>query len=322
MKEKIERTEIDTKIWILEASRFAGILESGGIKYAILGAGALAVQNVMIRPTIDIDFVVEDYDGAVSVMRGQPNLKSSNLVKERDGIQVADFYFQSGITIQIWNNNMYSLPMTEDSWRRIVFKSVAGYRSIWSISMEDLIVSKVGRYTQQRTASEYEANKNARDIVATMQSLTKPDFKYVIQRLAEGARRETLGKFSPIHNLNGYFAKEVEIYRVLAESFDSAKIGKFVSSVLAQSKSLNMEYTMLHSIRKGKSLKKFKSDFMLDERNYSMLLSRWDSFLGIDGDKVKVTSKQIQDYTQSLKPEPDSDYAKKLIFSGKSPSKT
>ena len=319
MKEKIERTEIESKIWVPEALRFGNILGSNGIKYAIFGACALAIQNVMMRPTIDIDFVVKDYDRTVSVMLEQPNLKSSNLEKERDGIQVADFYFKSGITIQIWDNNMYSLPMTEDSWRRIVFKPVTGY-SIYSISMEDLIVSKVGRSTQQMTASKYEANKDVLDIITTMQYLTRPDFKYVIQRLAEGARRETLGKSSQTHNLNWYFAKEVEIYRRSAESLDPAKIGKFVSSVLVQSKSSNMEYTMLHSIRKGKSLKKFKSDFMLDEKNYSVLLARWDSFLEIDGEKVKVTAKQIQDYTKSLKPEQVSDYAKKLIFSGKHPA--
>jgi len=316
MKKKIKRTEIDTKIWVPEASRFGNLLESNGIKYAIFGAGALAVQNVTIRPTIDIDFVVDDYNKAISLLKEQPELSSKNLEKERDGIPVADFYFKSGITVQIWDNNMYSLPMTDDSWARIVSKPVGGYDSIWSISMEDLIVSKVGRYTQQ-IRDEYEANKNVRDIVATMQALAKPDFKYVIQRLAEGARRETLGKFSKIHNLNGYFVKEVEIYRKMAESFDSEKIGKFTASVLVQSKSASMEYWMLHRLRKGKSLKQFKLDFMLDEKNYSILLDRWKSILKINGDKVTISSKQIQEYVKSLKPETLSEYAKKLIFSGK-----
>lgn len=316
MKKKIERTEIDTKIWVPEASRFGNLLEYNGIKYAIFGAGALAVQNVMIRPTIDIDFVVDDYDKAISLLKEQTELDSKILEKERDGIPVADFYFKSGITVQIWDNNMYSLPMTDDSWARIVSKPVGGYDSIWSISMEDLIVSKVGRYTQQ-IRDEYEANKNVRDIVATMQALVKPDFKYVIQRLSEGARRENLGKFSKIHNLNGYFVKEVEIYRKIAESFDSEKIAKFTASVLVQSKSASMEYGMLHSLRKGKSLKQFKLDFMLDEKNYSILLDRWKSILEINGDKVTISSKQIQEYVKSLKPETRSEYAKKLIFSGK-----
>lgn len=320
MKEKIERTEIDTKIWIPEASHFGNILESNGIKYAIFGAGALAVQNVMIRPTIDIDFVVNDYEKAITVMSEQPNLSSSNLEKERDGIQVADFYFKSGITIQIWDNNMYSLPMTEESWARIAFKPVGGYSSIWSISMEDLIVSKMGRYTQQIRWSEYEANKNARDIVATMQALTKPDFKYVIQRLTEGARRETLEKYSKIHNLNWYFIREVGIYQKIANPLDGEKIRKFVASVLVQSKSANIEYWMLHSLRKGKSISKFKADFMLDEKNYSVLQQRWDSILKINGDKVTVNAGEIQHYVESLKPEILSDYAKKLVFSGKEKS--
>ena len=316
MKKKIERTEIDTKIWMPEASYFGNLLESNGIKYAIFGAGALAVQNVMIRPTIDIDFVVDDYDKAISLLKEQPELSSKNLENERDGITVADFNFKSGITVQIWDNNMYSLPMTDDSWARIMSKPVGGYGSIWSISMEDLIVSKVGRHTQQ-IKDEYEANKNARDIVATIQALTKPDFKYVIHRLSEGARRETLGKFSNIHDLNWYFVKEIEIYQKIAESLDSEKIGKFIASILVQSKSASIEYGMLHNIRKGKSLKQFKSDFMLDEKNYSILLSRWKSILTINDDNVTVSSKQIQEYVKSLKPETRSEYAKNLIFSGK-----
>lgn len=320
MKKKIERTEIDTKVWMPEASYFGNLLESNGIKYAIFGAGALAVQNVMIRPTIDIDFVVNDYEKAITVISEQPNLSSSNLEKERDGIQVADFYFKSGITIQIWDNNMYSLPMTTESWARIAFKPVGGYRSIWSISMEDLIVSKMGRYTQQIRWSEYEANKNARDIVATMQALTKPDFKYVIQRLTEGARRETLEKYSKIHNLNWYFVREVGIYQKISNPLDGEKIRKFVASVLVQSKSANMEYWMLHNLRKGKSISKFKADFMLDEKNYLILQQRWDSILKINGDKVTVNAKEIQQYVESLKPETLSDYAKKLIFSGKEKS--
>lgn len=246
MNKKRQHIEINEEIWMPEASRFGNILGNNGIKYAIFGAGALAVQGVMIRPTIDIDFVVDEYKKTIAVMHEQPELDYTYLKEERDGIPVADFYFKNGTNIQIWNNNMYSLPMTDESWKRIVFKSIGGFNSIWSISMEDLIVSKVGRPTQQ-VKDKHEANKNATDIVATMQALTKPDFKYVIKRLSEGARRETLAKFSAIHDLNEYFIKEVEIYRKIAESYDNEKIGKFIASVLVQSKSASIEYGMLHS---------------------------------------------------------------------------
>lgn len=320
MKKKKERVEINTEIWMPKASHFGNLLESNGIKYAIFGAGALAVQNVMIRPTIDIDFVVDDYKKAVLLLGKQPELDSNNLQKERDGIQVADFYFKSGVTVQIWDDNMYSLPMTEESWTRIESKPVGGYNSIWSISMEDLIVSKVGRYTQQIMGNEYEANKNARDIVATIQALAKPDFKYVIQRLGEGARRETLGKFSKIHNLNWYFVREVEIYRKIAESLNGKKVGQFVVPILVKSKIPSLEYWMLHSLRKEQSMDKFKSDFMLDKKNCSVLLQRWKSLLEINGDKVVVSAGKIQEYVKSLKPETLSEYAKKLTFSAKQKS--
>ena len=131
---KTRQTEIESKIWIPSASYYGNILSSKDIRYAIFGAGALAVQNIMVRPTTDIDFVVKDYDNAISIMKEQSNIKSINLQKERDGIQVADFYFETGITIQIWDNNMYSLPMTEESWSRVLLKSIGGYDSIYSIS--------------------------------------------------------------------------------------------------------------------------------------------------------------------------------------------
>lgn len=316
MRYKRKQEEINEEVWMPEASRFGNILGDSGMKYAIFGAGALAVQDVMIRPTIDIDFVVDDYDKAISVMEKQPELEDRDTEKERDGIQVADFYFKYGTNIQIWDNNMYSLPMTDESWARIVFKPIGGYSSIWSISMEDLIISKIGRHTQQR-GDEYEANKNANDIVVTMQTLTKPDFKYIIQRLDEGARSERIEESSEIHNLKWYFVKEIEIYRKIAESLDSEKIGQFIASVLVQSKSAIIEHDMLHSIRKGKSLRQFKSDFMLDEKNYSILINRWKSILTINDDKVTTSDEKIQEYVKSLKPETISEYAKKLISSRK-----
>jgi len=164
---------------------------------------------------------------------------------------------------------------------------------------------------------EYEANKNANDIVVTMQTLAKPDFKYIIQRLGEGARSEKVDESSEIHNLKWYFVKEVEIYRKIAESYDSEKIGKFIASVLVQSKSAIIEHDMLHSLRKGKSLKQFKSDFMLDEKNYSILLDRWKSILEINGDKVTVSDKKIQEYVKTLKPEMISEYTEKLLSARK-----
>ena len=313
----MSRVEISSATWLPAANHFGNLLESDVITYAIFGAGALAVQNVIVRPTIDIDFVVKDYDKAVNLLKTQPNLSSTNLQQEKDGIQVADFYFESGVTIQIWDDNLYSLPMTDDSWSRNVLKQIPGYDSIWSISMEDLIVSKVGRYTQQKPDSEYEATKNVNDIVATIQTLDKPDFKYVIQRLMEGARRETSSKFSKTHRLDWYFVKEVEIYRKMAEKLDQKKIGKFIGTVLTKSKSTPIEYWLLHSLRKVSSVRKFQSSFMLDKDSLLVLLDRWKPILNVDGDKVSLSSKNIQNYVNSLPTETLSEYAKRLIFSGK-----
>ena len=81
-------TEIDVDIWMPAASHYGNILNSSKTRYAIFGTGALAVQNIMNRSTVDIDFVVDDYNDAVSIMKEQPNIKSVNLQKERDGIQM------------------------------------------------------------------------------------------------------------------------------------------------------------------------------------------------------------------------------------------
>src|SRR3989442_8211343 len=134
------RVEVQPQIWLPEAYRFGNLLGSRGINYAIFGAGALAVHNVMVRPTVDIDLVVDNYQEAINLVNEQPNITSRNLQKEKDGIQVADFYFKSGVTVQIWDNNLYSLPMTDDSWLRVMLKPIPGYGSIQTISIDDLIV--------------------------------------------------------------------------------------------------------------------------------------------------------------------------------------
>ena len=312
------RVEIQPAIWLPEASRFGNLLESNGIRYAIFGAGALAVHKVMIRPTIDIDFVVDDYRNATALLRDQPGMAGKNLKKEKDGIQVADFYFQSGVTVQIWDNNLYSLPMNADSWMRLGGRAVPGYGLIQAISMEDLIASKVGRYTQQRAEGQYEAEKNVRDIVSAMAALPKPDYKYVIKMLKEGARRETSSNSSTIHSLDWYFVREIQVYRSVAESSGFLdRVSAFTTRVLVEARTPPIEYRLLHSLGKKNSLKRFQSDFMLDDKSLALLLKRWEPILQIDADRVVTSSKSIQKYIETLGPERLSEYAKRMVYSGK-----
>jgi len=312
-----EKVEIKPQIWLPAAQQFGNLLESNNIRYAIFGAGALAVHGVMVRPTVDVDYVVEDYQKAVDLLKKQPGKKSQNLEKERDGIQVADFYFNSGVTIQIWDNNLYSLPMTDESWSRVVLRPVPGYGNIKTITMEDLMTSKVGRYTQQIADNKYESIKNVMDILATMQTIAQPDFKYVIQRLKEGARREHVRHSSKIYPLDWYFVREVEIYRKAAEKMNRDKIGAFIAKILVTSKSVSIEYELLHNLRRSGNLNEFQSNFMLDDKSLSVLLQRWKSILKIEGNKVNISSKDIQEYVKTLGPEEVSEYAKRIIFSGK-----
>ncbi|GEM_PF-2772882 len=314
-KKTISRTEVKPAIWLPSAYRFGRLLESDKIQYSMFGAGSLAVHNVMVRPTVDIDFVVSNYKKAVDLLKKQSGISSTNLQKEKDGIEVADFYFASGVTVQIWDNNLYSLPMTDDAWSRVTHAQIPGYGPINTICMEDLIVSKVGRYTQQVAGNKYEAEKNVKDIVASIQVLARPDFKYVVQRLKEGARRERL-RHAKIHPLDWFFVREVGAYQEMARGLDGAKIGTFVGTVLANLRTMSAEYFLLHSLRKFKSISKFQSDFMLSDASLSALLKRW-AFLKVNGYKVSLTSRDIQHYLESLEPETLSEYAKKLVYSGK-----
>lgn len=320
-RKSYEKIEIQSSVWLPEASRFGNLLQTNGIRYSIFGAGALAANDIMVRPTIDVDFVVEDYAKAVALLNAQRGIDRKNLKEDKDGIQVADFHFTSGVTIQIWKNNLYSLPMTDESWSRVMIRNVPGYGFVYSISVEDLIISKVGRYTQQRVESQYEADKNVKDIVASMSVLKRPDINYAISRLKEGARRESSSASSKIHPLTWYFAREVQVYGKAAEDLDKEKIArvrKFVASILTASKSRTIEYWLLTSLRKdGGDVKKFQKSFYLDDSSLESLLKRWGQFFHIEGEKATLTAKDIESYMERLPPEESSDYAKHLAYSGK-----
>jgi hypothetical protein len=183
--------------------------------------------------------------------------------------------------------------------------------------MEDLVISKVGRHTQQSN-NQYDAEKNVKDIASTIAALVRPDTKYAIERLKEGARRETSSNSSPIHPLHWYFVREVQVYRKVAENLGlRERIQPFVSEILSHVKSRSVDHWLLHSLRKSGSIKAFQADFMLDNRSLPSLLKRWGSALQVNGDKASTSSRAIQEYVETLAPETLSEYAKRIVYSGK-----
>lgn len=315
------RIEVQSSVWLPEAYHFGNLLQDNGIRYAIFGAGALAANNIMVRPTIDLDIVVDDYDAAVDLLQDQPGIESKNLQEDNDGFQVADFHFTSGVTIQIWKNNLYSLPMTEESWSRIAIRNVPAHGFIRSLSVEDLIISKVGRYTQQKSVNQYEADKNVNDIVTAISVLRKPDIKYAVKRLKEGARRERTSPVSKIHPLLWYFAREVQVYGKVSEELDEDRTGQvreFIASVLVASKSKASEYWLLTSLRKGGGdIKKLQQSFYLDDKSLGVLLARWKKDFRIEENKAFLTAADILAYLKKLPHEDPSGYLKHLAYSGK-----
>ena len=305
--------EIEPNIWLQRAIQAGKIIESSQIKYAIFGAGALAAHSIILRPTIDIDFVVDSYQTTVEIMNRQNDLDHSNLQKEKDKIQVADFYFNDGTSVQIWDNNLYSLEMNTESWSRVFSKNITGYGIIRSISIEDLIVSKIGRYIQQKDENEHQALKNVKDIISAIKSLKDPDYQYIVKRLREGARRETSSANSKIHSLDWYFIREFPIYINELDYFERDRnISRFLSNIILKSKSPAIEYYLLNELRKLKSISKFQTKFILDGKSFQILQKRWKNFLEVEDDKPILDSKKITTYIKSLGSNDLSDYAKKL----------
>jgi hypothetical protein len=316
---KQRKNENPPSTWLPEACHFGRILESNQIKYAVFGAGALAAHKIIVRPTIDIDFVVEDFLNAVNLIGKQPDLDAKNEEQDKDGISVADFHFKSGVSVQIWNQNLYSLPMNPFSWSKTSIKNILGYGNLRSISVEDVVVSKIGRFSQQKDENEVEADKNIRDILSTITYIQRPDYKYIIQRLKDGARRESPAASSKLRSLDWFFVREVEIYQEKIGVFDFEKISRFVSNTMSLIKSRHVEYHLLNSLRKVGSLHKFQEKFMLNDSSLSRLLERW-KFISVTGDKVTLTAKNIQTYLAGLTPNVHSEYYKRLLYSGKKAS--
>lgn len=320
MKNRITKStkiENPVSIWLPEATRFGNILRSNQITYAIFGAGALAAHNILTRPTIDIDFVVKEYPKAVSLISGQPDLKSKAVEDDKDGISVADFHFKSGVSVEIWDQNLYSLPMNDFSWSRTVLRDIPGSGTLVSVSPEDIIVSKIGRFHQQKNKNETtEADKTIKDILATIIFLQKPDYKYIIERMKEGARRES-SKSSHIRNLNWFFVREVEDYRQKLNGFKYEKVSNFVSHLLSSIRSQEVEYYLLHRLRKEKSIGKFQTRFMLNDKSLSILLKRWN-FIDVSDDNITLTSRTIDAYIKRLTNTKHSEYYEKILCTKKS----
>lgn len=314
MKIKPKKQENKPSVWIPTAIKITNMLEENKIQYAIFGAAALAAHDIIIRPTIDIDIVVDenDYENSCQIMKEKPGLIKSNTEKDKDRIQVADFYYNDGTCVQIWKNNLYSLNMDNDSWSRILSRYISGYDDpIKTICIEDLIVSKIGRYYQQQKSNGYEANKNINDILFSIKSLKSPDYPYIIKRLKEGARRETTRGNSRVHSLDWYFIREMEIYKKRSPR-SRKEIENFVSKVIVDADSDLIEYYLLKEFKRIHSWKDFQEFFMLNIKAIERLKTRWKTILSDkNGDEINPT--QFSYYIKKLRSGPKSAYAKKLI---------
>ncbi|ABK77513.1 hypothetical protein CENSYa_0881 [Cenarchaeum symbiosum A] len=297
-------------VWIPAALHYGRLMESGGLRYAVFGSAAMAAHGALVRPTIDIDFVAEDYGGSVGLMKEQPGLCSSNLERDADNIQVADFHFTGGINVQIWDNNLYSLYMTDESWGRTVAGMLSDGEAISSVSIEDLIVSKAGRYVPYRFYDPKEVQKSVADVVAAMETAENPDLEYVVRRMMEGARRALpQGKIYPI---DWFFVREAESCIQLARAQGYTRAKKFVFDVLSGLCTASSEYFLLYSLREEGSVSRFQKKFDMDDGFLQNVLGRWKDVVAIDGDVASASHASIRRYTQGLPGSKSSEYARGL----------
>lgn len=242
-----------------------------------------------------------------------------DITEDNDGIPVADFHFKDGIDVQIWKDNLYSLPMNKDSWARVVSKNIDN-NYLRVISIEDLIISKVGRYIQYKNANNTrEAEKNIIDIIAAISYNKKYrvlDYGYMAKRLKEGARREKPTQNSKIHCLDWFFIRESISYLEFAKrkKFDINYISSIISSIILYLNTQEVNKYLLQKLYEIKDINKFKDYFMFNDTVINKFLEIWKEIVKID-DGISLVG-DVNEFIKKL-PKCDERYKRKLVYSGK-----
>jgi hypothetical protein len=306
-----EGTKIDPATWIPKLNEARSVLERHNVSYALFGAPAVAAQNVQIRPTKDVDIVVKDNKTEVAqLLSGELKMLYAHKIKpDEDAELVIDL--PSKIFFEIWENKLYTVPMTQKAWKRVQ-PTTMGY----AISREDLIASKVGRYLQSNLRKDTDLN----DIVATLLSSKDLDYSYLTKRLIEGERREQIGT-GTTWNLSWFFIRELpEYYRALLNLSSEQKaretLTDFASNIISRLTTIEAEHQILKYCEKNSpTVSDLQKEFFLNSSTSKLLIKKWveAKVIELKGEKIEVNKEKMRKYFKDDKGEPTGFAKDRLI---------
>ncbi|MBI5225271.1 hypothetical protein HY989_05365 [Candidatus Micrarchaeota archaeon] len=303
--------KIDPATWIPKLNEAKSVLEKHNVGYALFGAPAVAAHNVQIRPTKDVDIVVKDNKIEVAeLLAGELKMLYAHKIKpDEDAELVIDL--PSKIFFEIWENKLYTVPMTEESW-----KSVRPTAMGYAISREDLIASKVGRYLQSNLQKDTDLN----DIVATLLSSKDLDYSYLTRRLIGGERREKVGS-GTAWNLSWFFIRELpEYYRALLNLSNEQKaretLTDFTSNVISRLTTKEVEHQILAYCKKNSTtMNELQKMYFLNASVSKLLLKKWAEakVIELKDEKILVSKEKMHEYFKRDKTEPTGFAKDRLI---------
>ncbi len=304
--------KIDSTVWIPKLNQGLAVLNENKIRYALFGAPAMAAHDILVRPTKDVDVVVEtDKNQASELLAKKTGWMHAHKIKpDEDAELVIDFSTQ--IFFEVWENKLYTVPMTEEAWKRVQ-PTAMGY----AICKEDIVASKVGRFLQSGKRKDTDLN----DIAATLLASKDLDYGYLANRLVEGERREKL-ETGTVWNLTWYFIRELPNYfeelKKLAKGEQKARstLTDFVSNILSRLTAKEAEHRILDYCRKKTSTQpELQHEFFINDATAKLLLRKWEDAgaVQLKEGKIHFNSKKAKEYESKMPGEP-TRFAKERVL--------
>lgn len=300
---------VPVSVWRKSALDILSLLESNSIKCALFGAAGLGVQNIHWRSTYDIDIVVDDFDKASELL--QKHADRYELIAQHDlehpSLNCND-KLAVGVQLQIWNNELYAIKMTNESWKLVEQKYLDdGVYPV--ISLEDLLASKVGRFQTMQHSMSYIANQQAEDIARIIYVMYhKADYSYLAKRIKSGSRRQSgVGKQI---NLSWYLIQEIPEYRekliqkiALPEVEADQIVNDFSSKLLIRVLTTEIDEFLLNSIPSLGKLSVLKRQYMLSDNVMNFYLGVWkeNNLVKMNNDIPTLDKEKVNEYVANSK---------------------
>jgi hypothetical protein len=300
---------VPVNTWRKSALYILSLLESSSIKCALFGAAGLGMHNIYWRSRYDIDIVVDHFDKASELL--QKHADRYELIAQDDPEHPSLNYNDKvvvGAQLQICNNELYAIKMTDESWKRIE-RAYLDDGVYPVVSLEDLLTSKIGRFQTMQHSMSYIANQQAEDIARIIYVIhNKADYNYLAQRIRSGSRRQDrIGKQI---NLSWYIIQEIPEYRnkliqriALPESKADQIMYSFSSNLLIRLLTTEIDEFLLNSIPSLGKLGVLKRKYMLSDDVMNFYLGIWkeNNLVKVTNDIAIIDSDKINAYIANNK---------------------